>query len=102
MSSKPQVCSNKFIQKNIPYLCCFEEAGMIETEKGVFSRSYQIMQPEGEIKHGFCSKQTRAVMENILQKLSEKFSFQYIIVRNSHMGQDEFLKKVKLTAPQRG
>lgn len=98
MSSKPQVCSNKFIQKNIPYLCCFEEAGMIETEKGVFSRSYQIMQPEGEIKHGFSSKQTRAAMENILQKLSEKFSFQFI-VRNSHMGQDEFLKKVELTAP---
>lgn len=46
MGSKPQVCSNKFIQKNISYLRCFEEAGMIETEKGVFSRSYQIMQPE--------------------------------------------------------
>ncbi len=99
MSSKPQVCSNKFMQKNIPYLRCFEEAGMIETEKGVFSRSYQIVQPEGEVKHGFSSRQTRAAMENIMQKLSEKFSFQFI-VRNSHMGQDEFLKKVELTAPK--
>ena len=43
MGSKSQVYSKAFIQRSIPYLRCFEEAGMIETEKGVFSRSYQIM-----------------------------------------------------------
>ena len=93
MSSKSQVCSNKLIQKNIPYLRCFEEAGMIETEQGVFSRCYRIMQPEGEVKHGFSSKQTRAVMENILQKLSEKFTYQFTI-RNSYMDPEEYLKAV--------
>lgn len=97
MGGRSQVCSNKLVQKSIPYLRCFEEAGMIETEKGVFSRCYRIMQPEGEMKHGFSSRQARAVMENILRKLSERFSFQFTI-RNSHMEQEEYLKAVELRA----
>lgn len=98
MKSKSQVCSNKLVRKGIPYLRCFEEAGMIETEKGVFSRCYRIMQPEGEMKHGFSSRQARVVMENILRKLSERFAFQFVI-RNSYMEQDEYLKAVELKAP---
>lgn len=38
---KKQLDRNVAMYKSIPYLCCFEEGEMIETEPGVYSRSYQ-------------------------------------------------------------
>ena len=98
MGNKPRVYSKALIQKSIPYLRCFEEAGMIETEEGVFSRSYRILQPGEGMKQGFSAKQTRAAMEDILRKLSGRFSFQFT-VRNARIGQEEYLEGVELAAP---
>ena len=75
MGKKTQLHRNVAMYKNIPYLCCFEEGGMIEMGPEVYSRSYQIMQPEKEAKHSITTKQIRAVMENIIQKLAERFAF---------------------------
>lgn len=65
------------IYKSIPYLCCYEESGMIETE--LYSRGYQIIQPEKATRHSITAKQVRATMENIIRKLSERFTFQFFL-----------------------
>lgn len=67
------------IYKSIPYLRCYEESGMIETEQGVYSRGYQIVQPEKAARHSITAKQVRAAMENIIRKLSERFTFQFFL-----------------------
>ena len=49
MGKKAQLHRNAAMYKSIPYLCCFEEGGMIESDPGVYFRSYQIMRPEKEV-----------------------------------------------------
>lgn len=41
MGKNAQPHGNAVIYKSISYICCYEEAGMIETEPGVYSRDYQ-------------------------------------------------------------
>jgi hypothetical protein len=83
------------IYKSIPYLRCYEESGMIETEQGVYSRGYQIVQPEKAARHSITAKQVRAAMENIIRKLSERFTFQFFLC-STHMEQEEFIKSVEI------
>lgn len=101
MGKKAQLHRNAAMYKSIPYLCCFEEGGMIETEPGVYSRSYQILQPEKEAKYSITTRQIRAAMENIIQKLAERFTFQFSLC-SSHMEQEDFLKGVEMRAPSQG
>lgn len=98
MNKQLQVNKNAFMNKNIPYVHCFEEAGMIETEPGLYSRSYQIEKPEEEVKQSFSSRQTRVVMEDIIRKLAERFTYQFTI-RSSHMDQEDFFKDVEMKTP---
>lgn len=98
MGKKTQLHRNAAMYKSIPYLCCFEEGGMIETEPGVYSRSYQILQPEKEAKYSITTRQIRAAMENIIQKLAERFTFQFSLC-SSHIEQEDFLKGVEMRAP---
>lgn len=88
------------MQKNIPYRHCFTEAGMIETEQATFSVMYRLEQPE-KIASGFHNpKIIRILMENVLKKLSDTFSFQ-IEVRKTLIDKEEalepFLMDEKLT-----
>lgn len=95
MSKNAQTTNRAFMHKIIPYRYCYEEAGMIETENGVFTRTYKVVPPKGAVKGSYHSKMTRMQMENILQKLAENFHFEFTI-RNCHMDKEEYLSKVML------
>ncbi len=99
MSKNAQVNNRAFMHKIIPYKYCYEEAGMIETEYGVYTRTYKISPPDEAVKGSYHSMMTRMQMENILQKLAENFTFEFTI-RNCHMDKVEYLSKVMI--PEKG
>lgn len=43
MGKNAQPHGNAVIYKSISYICCYEEAGMIETEPGVYSRAVKFI-----------------------------------------------------------
>ena len=100
MSKDAQIYNHAAMHKNIPYRYCFEEGGMIETEKGIYSRTFKIVPPDGDIKGSYHSKMTRMLMEDILQKLAENFTYEFTI-RNCHMDREEYLSKVMLNETER-
>lgn len=95
MNRNRQTVQRAYMHNQIPYRHCFEEGGMIETEAGVYSRTYEIVPPEEEAKGSYSSKRTKIIMENILQKLAEKFTFQFTI-RNCNMDMEDYLSAVSL------
>lgn len=95
MSKNAQTTQRACMQKNIPYRYCYEEGGMIETEPGVFTRTYEVTPPGEEVKGSYNSKMTRIQTENILQGLTEKFSFQFTI-RNCNMDKEEYLSQIMM------
>jgi len=95
MSKNVQTTNRAFMHKIIPYRYCYEEAGMIETENGVFTRTYKVVPPKGAVKGSYHSKMTRMQMENILQRLAENFRFEFTI-RNCRMDKEEYLSKIML------
>lgn len=99
MSKNAQFNNRAFMHKIIPYRYCYQEAGMIETENGVYTRTYKISPPDEAVKGSYHSKMTRMQMENILQKLAENFTFEFTI-RNCHMDKKEYLSKIKI--PEKG
>ena len=90
-----QSTKKNVIHRSIPYLYCFEEAGMIETEPGVYTRTYRIQPPDGTIRGNYNEKMTRRQMETLLKKLSMQFSFEFT-VRNCRIDRKEYLSRVML------
>ena len=75
MKQSTKTTNLAFMHNNFPYRYCYEEGGMIEIEKDIYTMSYKICPPEKEMKGSYNSKMTKMIMEEILQKLAEKFSF---------------------------
>lgn len=84
-----------FMCRNIPYRCCYEKAGMIEIEAGIFTRGYKVMPPDREVRDNYNAKYLRMCMEKILNDLSESFSFEFTIW-NCPSDKEEYLSKIKL------
>ena len=95
MKQSTKTTNRAFMHNNIPYRYCYEEGGMIEIEKDIYTGSYEIMPPNKEKKGSYNSKMTKMIMEEILQKLAEKFSFQFTI-RNRYRDKDEYLASVMI------
>lgn len=95
MNKSAHKMNRAFMHKNIPYRYCFEEGGMIETEKGIFTRTYKFLPPDAEVKGSYHSGKTRMLMEEILQKLAEKFTYEFTI-RNCHMSREKYLSGIML------
>lgn len=95
MSKNTQANNRTMMYKDIPYRYCYEEAGMMETEEGMFNRTYQVLPPEEAGKGSYHSKMTRMKMEDILQKLAENFTFQFT-VRNCYKDKADYLSTVKM------
>lgn len=95
MSKNTQTTQRAYMHKIIPYRYCYEEGGLIETEQGLFTRTYEVIPPGEEVKGSYNSKMTRILTENILQGLAEKFSFQFTI-RNCHMDKEEYLAQIMM------
>ena len=95
MKQSTNTINRAFMHNNIPYRYCYEEGGMIEIEKDIYTGSYEIMPPNKEMKGSYNSKMTKMIMEEILQKLAEKFSFQFTI-RNRYRDKEEYLTSVMI------
>ena len=95
MNKSAQTVNRVFMHRNIPYRYCFEEGGMIETERGVFTRMYKLLTPDEMVKGSYYSGKTRMLMEEILQKLAEKFTYEFTI-RNCHMSREKYLSGIML------
>ena len=95
MGKEAQINNRAIMHKNIPYRYCFEEGGMIETENGIYSRTFKLLPPDEDVKGSYHSKKTRMVMEEILQKLAENFTYQFTI-RNCRMDREKYLAKIML------
>lgn len=76
-----------FINESISSRYCFEEAGRLEAENSVYRRSYRISS-DGAVKGGYPLGMIGRIMENILQKIPEKATLEYII-RNCHTDKRE-------------
>lgn len=99
MSRNAQLNNRAFMHKIIPYRYCYKEAGMIETENGILNRTYKVFPPDEAVKGSYHSKIARMQMENILQKLLEKFTFEFT-VRNCRIEKEEYLSQVMI--PENG
>ena len=67
--------------RDIPYLKCYQEAGMIEVESGVFTHGYEIRPPKFQKAITYSVKKVRECMKEIFSSFGE-MSFQFVI-RNS-------------------
>ena len=95
MSKETQKTNRAFMHKHIPYQYCYEESGMIETEKNAYTITYVIKPKKEEAKGSYNSKLVRMIMESILQKIASTFSFQFTL-RNCHREKDEYLSEVTI------
>ena len=55
MNKSAQTVNRAFMHRSIPYRYCFEEGGMIDTERGVYTRMYKLLPPDEMIKGSYHS-----------------------------------------------
>lgn len=53
MAKKSNLNISKSLADNIPYLRCYEECGIIETQNNVYTRGYEISNPEEKVQTQF-------------------------------------------------
>ena len=80
--------------KDIPYVRCYKEVGMIEIKSGVFTRGYEIKPPHYQKEITYSVKKVRECMRRIFSSFGE-MSFQFVI-RNSPTDREAYLKTVQL------
>lgn len=78
----------------IPYVRCYEEYGIIETENNTYSIGYEICRPIERIQAQFNIQLVRNSMETILKENAlEGMSFQFC-VRNRRVDTQDYLKGI--------
>ncbi len=90
-----ETVNRAFMHKSIPYVNCYEEGGMIEVEKGIFTMDYKIIPPDVPVKGGLFSKKCKAALEDILFKITDNCDYEFVI-RNSFMDQKAYLDSIML------
>lgn len=83
----------KVIANNIPYLKCYEEGGMFESEPGVYSRAYLVSSIESENIKDYNNTLVTQRFGELLNSIPSNMTTQFII-HNRLISQDTFLKKV--------
>ena len=83
MGKETQINSRAIIHKNIPYRYCFEEGGMIETEKGIYSRTFKLLSPDEDVKCSYHSKKTRKLEECYRKQFLKPFSIEQLYTRET-------------------
>ena len=84
----------KMSVRDIPYERCFEEAGMIETERGRYTHTYEIIPPSRTKEMTYSPKRVRKAMKKIFRTFGE-MPFQFVI-RNYLIDEGEYLKKIQI------
>lgn len=78
----------------IPYIRCYEECGIIETQNNVYTRGYEISNPEEKIQTQFNIQLVRNCMESILKDMAvDGMSYQFC-VRNRRVDTQDYLKNI--------
>ena len=80
--------------RDVPYVKCYQETGMIEVMPGVFTHGYEIRPPKFQKAITYSVKKVRECMKKIFSSFGE-MSFQFVI-RNSPTEKEEYLKTVQL------
>ena len=84
--------------KDIPYERCYEEAGMIEVAKGVFTHSYEILKPVRTKEMTYSAERARGRMRSIFSLLGNR-PFQFVS-RNSQIPEEAYLNGIMLKAEE--
>lgn len=97
MAKKVTLNISKTMADKIPYKRCYEELGIIEIEKNIFTRGYQIENSKEQIQTSFHIQLVRSCMETILKDIALKgFSYQFC-VRNRRLDPQKYLKDIFVT-----
>lgn len=92
--AKLNIAAPAHITDKIPYLCCFEELGIINISGEKYSRTYEICQPDDSSMELFNQNIVHAVFKDILVGLKD-FEFQFTI-RNAVTSLNEYFDSIKL------
>ena len=78
----------------IPYVCCYENSGMIKNEEGFFTVSFLIEEGIPEKNARFSHTFIRKSMEEIFSEMGDlKFSFTIV---NKRIPMEEYLSSIQL------
>lgn len=83
------------VTRDIPYVRCYNESGMIETSFGVFSKCYEILSPTRQKELTYSSKKVWECMKSIFLAFRD-LSFRFVI-HNSPTDKEEYLKTIQLS-----
>ena len=86
--------ANPGVLKDIPYVRCYVEAGMIEVSNGSFTHTYEIIPPYRAKEMTYSARKTRAALRKIFGLFGD-MSFQFVI-RNNLISREEYLKRIQL------
>ena len=91
MTKRSTLNITKNMADKIPYIRCYEEHGIIETENKVFTRGYEIRKPEEQIHSQYNIQFIRSCMETILKDVAEEgLSYQFC-VRNRRVDEQGYI-----------
>ena len=94
MAKKSNLNISKTLADKIPYLRCYEECGIIETQNNVYTRGYEISNPEEKVQTQFNIQLVRNCMESILKDMAvDGMSYQFC-VRNRRVDTQDYLKNI--------
>ena len=94
MAKKSSINIPKNMADKIPYLRCYEEQGIIETEHRVFTCGFEIRRLEKQIQTQYNIQFVRSCMETILKDVAEEgLSYQFC-VRNRRVDEQGYLRNL--------
>ena len=94
MAKKSNLNISKSLADKIPYIKCYEEYGIIETQSNVYTRGYEICIPKEQVLTKFNIQLVRNGMESILKDMAlEGMTYQFC-VRNRRVDTQDYLKNI--------
>lgn len=94
MAKKSNLNISKSLADKIPYMRCYEEYGIIETQNNVYTRGYEISNPEEKVQTQYNIQLVRNCMESILKDMAvDGMSYQFC-VRNRRVDTQDYLKNI--------
>ena len=94
MAKKSNLNISKSLADKIPYIRCYEEYGIIETQNNAYTREYEICTPKEQVQKKFNIQLVRNCMESILKDMAVDGTSYQFCVRNRRVDTQDYLKKV--------
>ena len=94
MTKNSSLNISKHLAGKIPYVRCYEEYGIIETESNVFTCAYEICKPSEPIQTQYNVQLVRNCMESILTEIAQAGMSYQFCVRNSRVDTQDYLRNI--------